>query len=298
MAATNPLWGAPRIHGELLKLGIEVAESTVSKYLPERERQQRGGGSGRWSAFLRNHAKSIVAVDFLVVPTATFRLLYVFLVLDRERRRIVHFTRPSTRTWSGPPSRSSKRFPGTRRPSDSLATATGIYGEVFRTRVKNMGTEELLTSYRSPWHNGYVERVLGSLRRELLDHVIVLSRAHLMSLAGEWVAYYHDDRTHLGLGKNTPNGREVEQPAPRGDASRDRDPTDCGSLQQSSSGAVAFGFSGCTPVEVVARLGRCRERLGDAHPRSNTDRETLRTRFSRGTGARGAPPVAPMPTSW
>jgi putative transposase len=182
MTRENPTWGAPRIHGELLKLGFEVAEATVSRYMPLR----RKSPSQTWRAFLQNHTQNLVSIDFFVVPTATFRVLYVFLVLEHERRRVVHFNVTGDRDK--------------------------IYGADFVRRVHAMGIEQVLTAPRSPWQNPYCERVIGTLRRDCLDHVIVLSEQHLRRILRKYLEYYHGSRTHLALNKDAPELRERESP--------------------------------------------------------------------------------------
>jgi hypothetical protein len=208
MSMANPLWGAPRIHGELLKLGIDIGQSSVSKYM----------GSGRkppsqtWRSFLSNHAKDIVSIDFFTVPTATFRVLFVFVVLWNERRRVLHFnvTDSPTAFWTG--QQIIEAFPWDTAPKYLLRDRDGIYGNDFVRRVSSMGIEEVLISARSPWQSPYVERVIGSIRRDCLDHVIVLNEIHLRRILSSYFRYYHGGRTHLGLDKDCPVHRPVERP--------------------------------------------------------------------------------------
>ncbi len=206
MARENPTWGAPRIHGELLKLGFEVAEATVSRYMPRRRKPP----SQTWRSFLRNHTLGLVSIDFFVVPTATFRVLYVVLVLEHERRRIVHFNvteAPSAR-WTG--QQLVNAFPYDSAPKYLIRDRDKIYGAAFVRRVRAMGIEHVLTAPRSPWQNPYCERVIGTLRRECLDHVIVLGEQHLRRILRRYLEYYHSSRTHLALDKDAPAPRKRE----------------------------------------------------------------------------------------
>ena len=183
MSHVNSLWGAPRIHGELLKLGIDLGQSTISNYMvrPKRPPLQT------WRTFLTNHAKDIASIDFFTVPTATFRVIYVFLVLDNARRRILHFnvTESPTAAWTG--QQIIEAFPWDTAPRYLIRDRDGIYGRQFRRRVASMGVEQVVTSRRSPWQNPYVERVIGSIRRECLDHVIVFDERHLRRVLREYV---------------------------------------------------------------------------------------------------------------
>ena len=205
----NPLWGAPRIHGELLKLGFVVSESTVQKYL--RCRRRRGGGT--WRAFLRNHAAATLAVDFVVIPTATFQLLYGFVVLEHGRRRIRHVdvTAHPTAEWAA--QALLEALPWECAFKHLVRDRDGIYGARFRERARAMMLQEVLSAPKSPWQNAFVERCIGSIRRELLDHVIVLGADHARRLLQQYARYYHGDRTHLGLLKDAPDEREVEPPS-------------------------------------------------------------------------------------
>jgi putative transposase len=208
MLQANPTWGAPRIHGELQKLGIDIGEASVSKYMGF----PRKPPSQTWRTFLSNHARDIVSIDFFTVPTATFRVLFVFLVLSNERRRILHFnvTDSPTAFWTG--QQIIEAFPWDTAPRFMIRDRDGIYGEVFVRRVGSMGIEEVLISAQSPWQNPYVERVIGSIRRECLDRVIVLNETHLRRVLTSYFRYYHEARTHLGLGKDCPVPRRVEPP--------------------------------------------------------------------------------------
>ena len=208
MSQTNPLWGAPRIHGELLKLGIEVSQTTVSKYMVH----HRKPPSQSWRTFLTNHAKDIVSVDFFTVPTATFRVLFVFLVLSNQRRRIIHFnvTDSPSAIWIG--QQIVEAFPWDTAPKHMIRDRDKKYGDEFIRRIESLGIKQVLISTQSPWQNPYVERVIGSIRRECLDHVIVFSERHLRKVLRDYFAYYHGSRTHLGLAKDCPSPRPVERP--------------------------------------------------------------------------------------
>jgi transposase InsO family protein len=211
MSRENPLWGAPRIHGELLKLGIEVSQATVSKYIKNLPRPP----SQTWLTFLRNHIHCSASMDFFVLPTATFRLLFVLIVLHHDRRRIVHIgvTAHPTATWIK--QQMTEAFPWDTAPRYMIRDRDGVYGLEVRARIKAMGIDEVLTAPRSPWQNPYVERVIGSIRRECLDHVIVLSERHLRRVLHSYLDYYHESRTHLSLNKDSPVPRPI-QPAETG----------------------------------------------------------------------------------
>lgn len=206
LSIENPLWGAPRIHGELLKLGYDVAEATVGKYMAKRP----GPLSQSWRTFLRNHGTEIVAIDFLTVPTATFRVLYVFVVLSLDRRRIVHFNVTDSPNAEWTSLQLIQAFPFDSAPRYVIRDRDSIYGEKVVTTLRALGIEDKVIGYQSPWQNGYVERAIGSIRRECLDHVIVFGERHLRRVLREYVAYYHDSRTHLGLGKDAPEPRAIQ----------------------------------------------------------------------------------------
>jgi transposase InsO family protein len=195
MAAANPLWGAPRIHGELLKLGIAVCERTVSRLMPKRS----GPPSQTWRAFLTNHVQDLVSIDFFAVPTVRLRVLFVLVVLAHHRRRILHFnvTEHPTAEWSA--QQIVDAFPDDTTPAYLLRDRDSVYGGSFRQRVKGLRICEVLTAVRSPWQNPFVERLIGSIRRECLDHVVVLSESHLRRILLRYLAYYHRTRTHLSL---------------------------------------------------------------------------------------------------
>ncbi len=212
MAIANPSWGAPRIHGELLRLGFNVSERTVSSLMPRRPRNSKPSRS--WRAFLKNHAGKC-SIDFFTVPTASFNILFVLVILCHSRRKVVHFNVSSNPTADWTAQQVVGAFPWDTAPKYLMRDRDAIYGDFFRNRVKNMGIKEVISAPRSPWQNPLVERVIGSIRRECTDHVIVLNEAHLKNILCSYFQYYHTDRTHLSLGKDTPNGRPI-QPRPAG----------------------------------------------------------------------------------
>jgi putative transposase len=208
MCLANPLWGAPRIHGELLKLGIEISQATVAKYTLRRSHPP----SPRWRSFLRNHALGIAAIDMFVVPSATFGLLFVMLILAHDRRKIVRFdvTQHPTAGWLS--RQVTEAFPWDTAPRFLLRDRDSLYGPVFSRRVEVMGITEVITAARSPWQNPYVERVIGSIRRECLDQLIVFNERHLRRVLSSYADYYHHTRTHLSLDKDCPHPRAVHPP--------------------------------------------------------------------------------------
>ena len=208
MARENPTWGEERIQSELKLLGYEVADSTVGKYMG---RIRTWPPSQTWRTFLRNHLTQTAACDFFVVPTLSFRLLFCFVILSHDRRRIVHFNITTNPTAEWTAQQVVEAFPGDAPvPRYLVRDRDGIYGAFFRKRVKNMGIAEIITSRKSPWQNPYAERVIGSIRRECIDHLIVLSERHLRRRLREYVRYYNGSRTHLSLNRNAPNPRPVE----------------------------------------------------------------------------------------
>jgi transposase InsO family protein len=208
MALANPLWGAPRIHGELLKLGFDVSQRTVARLMPRRPKPP----SQTWRTFLQNHVADLVSVDFFVVPAATFRILYVFVVLLHHRRRVVHFNVTDSPTAAWTAQQIVEAFPDDSAPRYLLRDRDSIYGGGFRRRVEGMCIAEVLSAPRSPWQNPFAERVIGTIRRELLDHVIVLNEGHLRRRLQRYLRYYHGSRTHLALEKDAPEPRAVEPP--------------------------------------------------------------------------------------
>lgn len=208
MARENVLWGAPRIHGELLKLGIEIAESTVAKYMPRRG-DRRGGQS--WRTFLANEFEGIAAIDLMTVPTATFDQLYALVVLSLDRRRLFFITATShpTSLWLAQQVREA--FPWETAPRVLVRDNDKKYGNAFKRTVRAFGIRDRPTSPHSPWQNGFVERVIGTLRRECLDHVLILNEGHLRRVLLAFAEHYNADRTHLALAKDAPRGRAVER---------------------------------------------------------------------------------------
>src|SRR5215510_6188930 len=208
MAEANHLWGAPRIHGELEKLGIEISERTVSRLIPRRRKPQ----SQTWRTFLDNHIREMVSIDFLTVPTVTFHVLFVLVALAHYLRRVAHFnvTEHPTARWTA--QQIIEAFPEETAPSFLLRDRDQIYGEEFRRRVAGMKIEEVMTAPHSPWQSPYVERLIGSIRRECLNHVIVLNETHLRRILKSYFEYYHLSRTHLSLAKDAPEPRAKQPP--------------------------------------------------------------------------------------
>jgi len=209
MASENPVWSRRRIASELAKLGHNVDKGTVAKYMPKPAGRPRQPPSTTWRAFLRAHLAGTIAIDFLTVPAVMFNILYVFFVLALDRRRLLHVNVTS--------------HPHAARAAQQIVEAgceTGIvrlirhrdriYGSVFNARVCHLGIRQLKTAPRSPWQNGYAERFVGTLRREILDHVIVLGERHLLRLVQSHAAYYNEDRPHMTLDRDAPIPRTVE----------------------------------------------------------------------------------------
>jgi len=207
MTQENPGWGAPRIHKEVKLLGYKVSRTTVAKYM---ERDNTKPPSQTWKTFLKNHMGQTASIDFFTVPTVTFNVLYIFVVLCHLRRRVVHFgiTTNPTAEWTA--QQIVEAFPFDKAPKYLLRDRDSIYGKYFQRRVKGMGIEEVLTSYKSPWQNPYVERVIGTIRRECLDHMIILNENHLRRILDSYFGYYHESRPHMSLDDNSPEPREVE----------------------------------------------------------------------------------------
>ena len=208
MNAANPLSGAPRIHGELLKLGIEISQATVAKYLVRR----RGTPSPAWRSFLRNQAAGIAAIDMFVMASASFRLLYVMIILAHDRRKIVRFdvTRNPTAGWLA--RQITEACQWDTAPRYLLRDRDASYGQDFRQQVDAMGIAEVVSAARSPWQNAYVERVIGSIRRECLDYIVICNEHHLGRDLSSYADYYHRSRTHLALDKDCPDARPVTPP--------------------------------------------------------------------------------------
>ena len=202
----NPTWGAPRIHGELLLLGFDISERTISRCMRRAPRDPQP--AKRWLAFLRNHREAIAAMDFFTVPTITFGVLYCFFVISHDRRRILHFnlTKHPTSTWIVQQLRQA--FPFESAPRFLIFDRDAKYGLEVPLAMRSMKITPVPTSYQSPWQNGVAERWVESCRRDLLDHVIAINERHLKRLLSDYIRYYHEDRTHLGLGKETPAGRK------------------------------------------------------------------------------------------
>jgi transposase InsO family protein len=207
MAEANSLWGAPRIHGELLKLGIVLSQATVAKYMPRHRRPP----SQTWRTFLANHVTQVAAADFFIVPTVTYRLLFVFVILAHHRRRIVHVavTAHPTAAWTAQQLREA--FPEDAAPRYLVHDRDHAFAALAAT-ANGMGIKEIHTAPRSPWQNSYAERVIGSIRRECLDHVIVLNEVGLSRIVTRFLAYYHQSRTHLSLAKDSPQPRTISPP--------------------------------------------------------------------------------------
>jgi len=207
MVAENPSWGAPRIHGELTMLGFDVSERTVLRWM--RRAPRSAEPAKRWAAFLSNHREAIAAMDFFTVPTLTFGVLHCFFVIAHDRRRILHWnvSRHPNSAWVVQQLREA--FPYDSSPKHLIFDRATNFSEEVVNVVKSLGIEPKRTSFRSPWQNGVAERWVGSCRRDLLDHVIVLNERHLKRLINEYVLYYHEDRTHLALSKGTPAGRKA-----------------------------------------------------------------------------------------
>ena len=206
MSIANSLWGAPRIHGELLKLGIDVGQTTVAKYMAKHRRPPTQG----WRTFLYNHADGIASMDLFVVPTISFRLLYGLLILQHGRRQILWLgvTAHPTAEWIA--RQLTEAYGWTAAPQYMVRDRDAVYGDIFIRRLRAMGIRDRPTAARSPWQNGYSERLIGSIRRECLDNVVVFGEHHLRHLLGSYQKYYNDARTHLSLDKDAPVSRAIE----------------------------------------------------------------------------------------
>jgi len=206
MSRENLLWGAPRIHGELLKLGFELAQSSVAKYMVKR----RGPPSQGWRAFLRNHAPDIAAVDLFVAPTINFRMLYGFVIVRLDRGDLVWINVTSNPTAERVARQITEAFPWDMAPRYMIRDRDRIYGIVVTRRLCAMGIRDKPTAPASPWQNGFAERLIGSIRRECLDHVIVLGEAHLRRILKSYADYYNGVRTHRSLNKDAPVSRPLQ----------------------------------------------------------------------------------------
>ena len=209
MSQANPLWGAPRIHGELLKLGFDVSQATVGRYLPWRPKAP----SLTWRSFLHNHMHDTAAVDMFTVVTATFQLLYALIVLGHKRRTVIHFNVTPNPTQARLARQVTEAFPWDTAPRFLLRDRDASYGQTFRNRVQAMAIEEVVTPPRSPWQNAYVERIIASIRRECLDHIIVFGERHLRRVLSAYFEYHHRSRTHLSLAKDCPEPRPIQPPS-------------------------------------------------------------------------------------
>ena len=207
MVTANPLWCAPGIHGKLLKLEINISERTVSGLMPKHPRKP---SSQTWKAFIKKHMTNTVSIDFFTVPTVTFRVLFAIIILKNNRRKVVHFntTEHPTAQWTA--QQIVESFPWDTIPKYLIRDRDSIYGNYFRQRVTNMGIREVVTAPRSPWQNPYVERLIGSIRRECINHVIVLSERHLLKLLSSYFEYHNLDRTHCGLYNDVPDERPIQ----------------------------------------------------------------------------------------
>jgi hypothetical protein len=205
MVVENPMWGAPRIHGELLMLGFDVSERTVSRWMKRAPRDREP--AKRWLAFLRNHREAIAAMDFFTVPTITFGVLYCFFIIAHGRRRILHcnVTKHPTSVWIVQQLREA--FPFESVPRFLIFDRDAKYGFEVPIAIRSLKMDPVRTSLESPWQNGIAERWVGSCRPDLLDHIIAIDERHLKRLISEYIRHYHEDRTHLGLEKGTPNAR-------------------------------------------------------------------------------------------
>jgi transposase InsO family protein len=207
MSIENPLWGAPRIHGELLKLGFEVAQSSVAKYMVKRRRSPSQG----WRTFLRNHAPDIAAMDFFVVPAIGFNLLYALVIVRLDRRDLVWINVTTHPTGEWVAGQLTEAFPWNKAPRYLIRDRDQIYGAIVTRRLRAMGIRDKPIAPASPWQNGFAERLIGSIRRECLDHMVVLGEAHLRRVLRSYAGYYNDIRTHRSLDKDAPTSRPIQR---------------------------------------------------------------------------------------
>ena len=207
MSIENPLWGAPRIHGELLKLGFEVAQSSVAKYMVKRA----GPPSQGWRTFLHNHAPNIAAMDLFVVPTIGFDLLYAFIIIRLDRRDLawINVTTNPTAEWIA--RQLTEAFPWNEAPLYLIRDRDRVYGDIVTRRLRAMGIRDKPIAPGTPWQNGFAERLIGSIRRECVDHIVVLSEAHLRRILQAYARYYNEIRTHRSLNKDAPVSRPVQR---------------------------------------------------------------------------------------
>src|ERR1700726_336735 len=207
MSVENSLWGAPRIHGELLKLGFEVAQSSVAKYMVKR----RGPPSQGWRTFLRNHAPDIAAMDLFVVPTLGFDLFYAFVIVRLDRRDLVWINVTANPTAEWVARQITEAFPWDEAPRYLIRDRDRIYGSVVTRRLRAMGIRDKPTTPASPWQNAFAERLIGSIRRECLDHIVVFGEMHLRRVLRSYAHYYNSIRTHRSLNKDAPVTRQIQR---------------------------------------------------------------------------------------
>ena len=207
MSQENPLWGAPRIHGELLKLGFAVAQSTVARYMARRCYDPPGQS---WASFVRNHAPQIAAMDLFVVPTIGFNLLYAFIIVRLARRELVwvNVTAHPTAEWVA--RQITEAFPWNEAPRYLIRDRDAIYGIVVKRRLRSMGIRDKPISARAPWQNCFAERLIGSIRRECVDHFIIFGEQHLRQILRSYARYYNEARTHRSLNKDAPVSRPIQ----------------------------------------------------------------------------------------
>ena len=205
MSLANPFWGAPRIHGELLKLGIAVGQTTVAKYMARRRRPPSQG----WKTFLRNHTDAIASIDMFVVPTVSFQLLYGLVILRHSRRKLLWLSVTAHPNAEWIARQLTEACGWNEAPRYLIRDRDGAYGEIYIRRLEAMGIRDRPSSARSPWQNGHAERLIGSIRRDCLDHVVVFGERHLRHLLNSYQRYYNEVRTHLSLQKDAPISRAV-----------------------------------------------------------------------------------------
>jgi transposase InsO family protein len=207
MNKENPLWGAPRIHSELLMLGIEVAQSTVARYMTKRH----GAPSQGWKTFLRNQTAGIASIDLFVVRTISFKLIYGLVILRHARRRLVTISVTNNPTAEWIAGQVTEAFPWDEAPRHLIRDRDGAFGPVYTRRIRAMGIRDHPIAPRSPWQNGHVERLIGSIRRESLDHLVVVGEAHLRDVLKNYASYYNKVRPHLSLDKDAPDFRRTQK---------------------------------------------------------------------------------------
>ena len=207
MSCENPLWGAPRIHGELLKLGFEISQSSVAKYMVKRH----GPPSQGWRTFLRNHASDVASMDLFVVPTISFALLYAFVIVRLDRRALIwiNVTKHPTAEWIA--RQITEAFPWNEAPRYLIRDRDRIFGVIVTRRLRAMGIRDKPIAPASPWQNAFAERLIGSIRRECVDHLIVLGEQHLRQILQSYARYYNEMRTHRSLNKDAPVSRTVQR---------------------------------------------------------------------------------------